>query len=183
MVTRSAMLAILHCASRSWPLRVRAARASAAPLSCRNMQTSPIVETTAGRVAGTIEDGVAVFKGIPYAAPPVGPLRFRPPQPATPWSGVRQALAVGSWAPQPPPARGQALGGEEAGQDEDCLTLNVWTPTADGGRRPVMVWVHGGGFTGGSGGGTLYDGSALARRGDVVVVTINFRLGVLGFAA
>ena len=92
------------------------------------MQTSPIVESTAGRVAGTTEDGVVVFKGIPYAAPPVGPLRFRPPQPATPWSGVRQADAWGKWAPQPPSPDAGGIGGEEIGQDEDCLTLNVWTP-------------------------------------------------------
>jgi para-nitrobenzyl esterase len=147
------------------------------------MQTSPIVETTAGRVAGTIEDSLAVFKGIPYAAPPVGPLRFRPPQPATPWTGVRQADTWGKWAPQPPSPDAAGLGGEEIGQDEDCLTLNVWTPAVDGGKRPVMVWIHGGAFVTGAGSGLLYRGEQLAARGDVVIVTINYRLGALGFAA
>jgi para-nitrobenzyl esterase len=141
------------------------------------------VETSTGTLGGVAKGGVTAFKGVPFTAPPVGPLRFRPPQPATPWTGVRDAGAIGKWSPQPPPGRGQALGGEEVGQSEDCLTLNVWTPATDTARRPVMVWFHGGGFTGGSGGGTLYDGTALAHRGDVVVVTVNYRLGVLGFAA
>src|SRR3954452_17800325 len=145
--------------------------------------TAPIAETTAGRVAGLEEEGVCVFKGVPFAAPPVGELRFRPPQRVAPWDGVRPATEWTKWAPQPPPARGAGIGGEDVGFDEDCLTLNVWTPSADASaQRPVMVWIHGGGFTTGSGGGVLYRGDRLSLNGDVVVVTINYRLGALGFA-
>jgi len=108
----------------------------------------------------------------------VGELRFRAPQPASPWAGVRDALRFGASAPQNP----SFLPGMDAGdQSEDCLYLNVYTPRADGARRPVLFWIHGGGFTGGSGGQALYDGGRLAARGDVVVVTINYRLGALGY--
>ena len=133
-----------------------------------------VVETTAGRVRGALEDGVHVFKGIPYGAPTGGPNRFRAPQPPPAWTGVRDALAYGPSAPQ---NRGGDVGG-----DEDCLVLNVWTRGLDdGGRRPVMVWLHGGGFRSGSGSSPLYDGVNLANRGDVVVVTINHRLNVFGY--
>ncbi len=133
------------------------------------------------------------FSGIPYARPPVGPLRWRPPEPAVPWSGVREAAEFGKIAPQPPPTPGVAIPGDPLDQDEDCLTLNVWapdpltfattSPTQRGkrGGRPVMVWVHGGGFTAGTGASLLYRGGDLARNCDVVVVTINYRLGALGF--
>ena len=132
-----------------------------------------VVETPAGRVRGAVEDGVHVFKGIPYGAPTGGPNRFRAPQPPPAWTGVRDALAYGPSAPQ---NRGGDVGG-----DEDCLVLNVWTRGLDdGGRRPVMVWLHGGGFRSGSGSSPLYDGVNLANRGDVVVVTINHRLNVFG---
>lgn len=138
------------------------------------------VETTAGQVEGASEDGLHVFRGIPYAAPPVGPLRFRPPRPPEPWSGVRDATAFGPSAPQNPMLL--PLPGMDVGRtDEDCLYLNVWTPAADGGRRPVLFWIHGGGFVIGSGSQIVYDGAALAKRGDVVVVTVNYRLGPLGF--
>lgn len=142
----------------------------------------PRVETRAGVVDGTETAGASVFRGIPYAAPPVGELRFRAPRPATPWTGVRPAHDFGAWSPQNEPA--STLTGARPGpQSEDCLTLNVWTPSAHQGRRPVMVWIHGGGFIGGSGASPIYDGAALATRGEVVVVTVNYRLGVLGFIA
>jgi len=141
----------------------------------------PTVETTLGRVQGSTARGVASFRGIPYARPPVGALRFRPPVPPEPWSGVRSARRHGAVPVQAalPVFRFVNAGG--ARQSEDCLYLNVWTPGADQGRRPVLVWIHGGAFLVGSGSTPLYEGSALARRGDVVVVTINYRLGALGY--
>lgn len=140
------------------------------------------VETASGALEGAREGGLDVFRGISYAQPPVGELRLRAPRPPQPWSGVRSATEFGPWAPQN--AAGDPLTGETpATQDEDCLTLNVWTPGSDGSGRPVMVWIHGGGFTGGSGASALYGGARLAERGDVVVVTINYRLGILGFLA
>src|SRR5580765_2512383 len=145
--------------------------------------SAPIAETAAGRLAGAEENGVVVFKGVPFAAPPIGDLRFRPPQPVDRWDGTRQATEWTKWAPQPPAARAGGIGGEDIGFDEDCLTLNVWTPSLDpSAKRPVMVWIHGGGFTTGSGGGVLYRGDRMSAHGDVVVVTINYRLGALGFA-
>ena len=141
------------------------------------------VETRDGVLSGLEEDGLAVFRGIPYAAPPTGEGRWRPPAPVEPWAGVRDAHEFGPIAPQLAAARGTAVFGDPTDHDEDCLTLNVWTPAADDGRRPVMVWLHGGGFVGGSGAGVLYRGDGLARRGGVVVVTANYRLGVLGYLA
>jgi para-nitrobenzyl esterase len=140
-----------------------------------------VVDTNAGKVEGLVENGLHVLRGIPYAAPPVGALRLRGPVAVEPWTGVRPAREFGRWAPQAPPAT--TLSGQMPGaQAEDCLSLNVWTPGTDG-ARPVMVWIHGGGFLNGSGASGLYDGSRLAARGDVVVVTINYRLGILGFLA
>ncbi len=146
------------------------------------MSAMTTVETTHGRLQGVEEGGVRVFRGVPYASPPVGELRFAAPQPPLPWPGTRPALAFGPAAPQVPPASPVA-GEVPAVQDEDCLTLNIWTPGTDQARRPVLVWVHGGGFTGGAGSLALYHGARLAERGDVVVVTFNYRLGILGFCA
>ena len=141
-----------------------------------------IVETPAGQVEGTTDGGLEVFRGIPYASPPVGELRFRAPQPHPGWAGVREATEFGAVARQQPnEVFDQMMGGAPQAQSEDCLFLNVWTPGLDDAARPVMVWIHGGGLTIGSGSETYYDGSNLAARGDVVVVTINYRLGVLGF--
>jgi para-nitrobenzyl esterase len=142
-----------------------------------------VVETKEGALQGVLDDnGVTVFRGIPYAAPPIGDLRFRPPRPAEPWSGVRVCDTFGFVAPQP---QGQIMAGQGTPeeQSEDCLHLNVWTPACDDGARPVMVWIHGGAFVTGSGSGAFYRGDKLAARGDVVVVTINYRLGALGFLA
>lgn len=139
------------------------------------------VHTRSGPVRGTGSD-VKVFKGIPYAAPPVADRRWRPPVAPTSWTAVRDATEFGPQCPQT--ARGRlALLGTARAPNEDCLTLNVWTPassTDDG--LPVMVWFHGGGFAVGSGAWPEYDAEALARRG-VIVVTLNYRLGALGFLA
>ena len=143
----------------------------------------PLVRTTAGLVCGVpgLVDGISAFWGIPYAAPPVGALRLLPPQPPRPWVGEREAAVAGPVAPQRQGPLEGALGGYGE-PDEDCLTLNVWTPGPEpAGGRPVLVWVHGGSFTTGAGGIPWYDGSRLAARGDVVVVTFNYRLGALGF--
>jgi carboxylesterase type B len=141
-------------------------------------------ETEAGRIKGSAVEGARAFRGIPYAAPPVGPLRFRPPSPAVPWSGVREAQAYGACCPQ------KRDGGGVEG-DEDCLSLNVFTPAGagpSGAPRPVMVFLHGGANTRGCSaqvwmGERIYGGERLAAAGDVVVVTLNYRLGVLGFLA
>ena len=141
-----------------------------------------IVETKEGRLQGVEEGDLTVFRGVPFAAPPVGDLRFRPPRPADPWTGVRVCDTFGFVAPQP---QGAVMAGQGTAeeQSEDCLYLNVWTPACDDASRPVMVWIHGGAFVTGSGSGAFYRGDHLASRGDVVVVTINYRLGALGFLA
>src|SRR5829696_4672606 len=136
--------------------------------------------TAQGMVEGTERDGILRFAGIPFAAPTSGADRFRPPEPHDAWEGVRPATAFGPTAPQVD-VFAAMLGQAPEPQDEACLYLNVFTPATDDARRPVMVWIHGGAFVLGSGSYPGYDGSSLARRGDVVVVTINYRLGALGF--
>jgi para-nitrobenzyl esterase len=151
-------------------------------------------ETPFGKIRGVDIDGIKIFKGIPYGASTAGTNRFMPPAEPADWSGVRDALAYGHSAPQrdptaPPPQPGTiSISGENLPPEgEDCLVLNVWTPAVRSARssdrkRPVMFWCHGGGFATGSGSSPDNDGTNLARRGDVVVVTINHRLNVLGFA-
>ena len=145
--------------------------------------THGVVEVRGGRVRGTERNGIWSFSGIPYAASPAGDRRWRPPAPPEPWVGVRECDAFGPVAPQAQGFMDQALGGTPGVYSEDCLNLNVWTPGLDGARRPVMVWIHGGSFMTGTGSSGLYRGGVLAREGDVVVVTINYRLGLLGFLA
>ncbi|HEV2485218.1 MAG TPA: carboxylesterase/lipase family protein [Terracidiphilus sp.] len=145
-----------------------------------------VAQSVFGMVRGVDVQGIKIFKGIPYGGDTSGKNRFRPPARPAPWTGVRDALSWGHKAPQPTltmPMEIRTLFEPFDGpQAEDCLVLNVWTPGLKvGGRRPVMVWLHGGGFVSGSGSDALYDGQALAKSGDVVVVTINHRLGCLGF--
>ena len=143
---------------------------------------SATVSIHQGKLEGDEQGGLLVFKGVPFAAPPVGARRWLAPEKPESWTGLRDARRFGAVSHQNQvmlsALSAMVVGGE---QSEDCLSLNVWTPALDGKRRPVMVWVHGGAFTIGSGSQPLYDGSVLARRGDVVVVTINYRLGPLGF--
>lgn len=147
--------------------------------------TGPVVKTKAGRVRGQRLDGVQRFLGIPYAQSIAGTNRFAPPQPVEPWAGVRKALRYPQSAPQPQdhnqsPVTPAFTPADYVAPGDDCLALNVWAPTGGQGKRPVMVWLHGGGWTSGSGSCPIYDGANLARGGDVVVVTINHRLGASG---
>jgi para-nitrobenzyl esterase len=163
-----------------------AGSAFAAPPGVRKPAPPPniVVETHRGKVRGTLEDGIKVFRGIPYAASTAGLNRFRPPKPAKPWADVRDAVAYGPMCPQLGGERGSFAASWTTDKEasEDCLTLNVWTPALrDQRRRPVMVWLHGGGFYAGSGSRNVYDGTRLCQRGDVVVVTVTHRLNVFGF--
>ncbi len=169
--------------------------ACATPLVQQGANGQPIVATAAGKVQGALaENGVVVFKGVPYGASTGGQDRFRAPRPPAPWTGIRETKAFGPPAPQgrpsnagPLPPRDPALpppliNNSPAGaQSEDCLVLNVWTPATDNAKRPVMVWLHGGGFSAGSGASTWYDGVRMAQKQDVVLVTINHRLNVFGY--
>ena len=158
-------------------------------------QATPIVETEAGNVQGLEENGIDAFLGIRYAAPPIGDLRFMPPEPAETWTGIADTTGYGAPCMQLYSASGpneseltRGIQGifptstEAKIDNEDCLFLNVWTPEAgDGGKRPVMVWFHGGGYSYGSGGWPAYNGRNLAEKGDAVVVTVNHRLNAFGY--
>jgi len=164
------------------------APAGAVLLRAQTGRNPVIAETAFGKIRGEEVQGIKVFKGVPYGASTAGQNRFMPPQDPAPWSGVRDALQYGPSTPQSNPRAPRAFsalsmsGANLPAESEDCLVLNVWTPALkDGRKRPVLFWCHGGGFVTGSGSSPGYDGANLARRGNVVVVTINHRLNVLGF--
>ena len=142
---------------------------------------TPRAQTPSGDLQGTTESGGAVFRAVPYAAPPVGARRLAAPQPFGPWGGLRDATAHGPIAPQSPSRLRAAMGDFDRPQSEDCLTLTIWTPAADARRRPVLVWLHGGAWMSGAGSLDWYSGATLAREGDIVVVGVNSRLGALGY--
>lgn len=150
----------------------------------------PVVETSNGRLRGLMSGGIAVFKGVHYGADTAGANRFMPPAPVARWAGVRDATAYGNYAPQLPADRRRAYADlimydlQPGGMGEDCLVMNIWTPSvspSSGAKRPVMVHLHGGGYYAGSGNSPQFDGEMLARFGDAVVVTLNHRLGSFGF--
>jgi para-nitrobenzyl esterase len=152
--------------------------ATHAPAAPSGVVERTLVQTSAGAVRGAFADDHLLFAGIPYAAPPVGPLRWRAPQPSIPWQGVRDASKFGARCVQDivsDPDFGRSV-------SEDCLTLNVWVPNSSAaGGLPVMVWIHGGAFANGS--GDIYDARWMVARGNIIVVTLNYRLGALGFLA
>jgi para-nitrobenzyl esterase len=145
------------------------------------MSESVVAHTSLGDLLGISDDAVLRFRAVPYAAPPVGPLRFAPPAPPVAWGGLRDARQHGPIGPQPQSRLRAAMGDFVREQNEDCLTLTIATPGTDDARRPVIVWLHGGAWLSGAGSLDWYDGAALAKFGDVVVVGVNYRLGPLGF--
>jgi para-nitrobenzyl esterase len=159
--------------------RVLAAASAALSLFALPARAADTVHVAQGALHGATAGKVTSFKGVPFAAPPTGALRWRPPAPAKPWTGMREAVAYAPACMQMARARVGA-----PAQSEDCLYLNVWTPAGfrPGGKLPVMVWIHGGAFIAGTGGAPFYDGTHFAERG-VVLVTVNYRLGRLGFFA
>jgi para-nitrobenzyl esterase len=162
-------------------LTICVALGSGVPGYARERATAAVVQIDTGRIAGAIDSGVASFKGIPYAAPPVGALRWRAPQPVAPWVGTRQVREHGPLCMQRVDTGDNGTGPPPA--SEDCLNLDVYAPALSRrGKLPVMFWIHGGGYVNGSGTAPLYDGTELAKQG-VVVVSINYRLGRFGFFA
>lgn len=167
------MKALLLATALSWAL------AGASPVLAAD--PAPVVTAPAGTVRGTSDGDLRVFKGIPYAAPPVGPMRWRPPAALPRWSGERSATSFGAACVQPQGSNATIYAGPPMPVSEDCLTLNIWAP-ANARNAPVMVWIHGGALVSGSSREPMYDGRKLAERG-IVVVSINYRLGVLGWLA
>lgn len=145
------------------------------------MTDAPIAHTALGGVRGAWRDGIASFRGVPYAAAPTGPRRFAAAEPVAAWGDMRDATQHGPIAPQAPSRLRAAMGDFARPQDEDCLTLTICTPIPDAKARPVLVWLHGGAWISGAGSLDWYDGSRLAREGDIVFVGVNYRLGALGW--
>lgn len=180
------LLALIPTLPYLWP---RAAQAKAYdPGQPLLTVPGPTIETTDGKISGYIRNGVHTFKGIPYATSPTGENRFKPAQRLKPRTGIRPSLAYGAVCPQA--KRGDwkyeniafLFDWDDGYQDENCLSLNIWTPSIDQNKRPVMVWIHGGYFEAGSSHELpSYDGERLSHRGDVVVVSVNHRLGILGY--
>jgi len=160
----------------------------AAARATTEVEIFPVVETAQGKVRGVSSGGINMFKGIRYGGETSSKNRFMPPTPAPKWAGVRDAIEYGQYAPQMPNSRVNDYTGlimfdiQPGGMGEDCLVLNLWTPTlASGAKKPVLFHIHGGGFYGGSGNSPGYDGESLARFGDCVVITVNHRLGAFGY--
>ena len=145
------------------------------------MNKTNIIETKSGKLQGYKNNCIHIFKDIPYAASPVGQLRFSPPVQREPRSGILDAIKYGPHCYQGYTPLENMFGKPEWESETDCLSLNIWTPSINNGNRPVMVWIHGGAFIVGGGANPMYDGSALALGGNVVIVTLNYRLGALGF--
>ena len=144
--------------------------------------TGPLVQVSAGLLRGLEVGGVRVFRAVPYARAPVGPLRFRPPVECEPWDGVRDATTFGAIAPQFPTPLETLQGRMDLPQSEDCLTLNIWAPPGtQAAARPVMVWIHGGAYVNGTGASDWFDGTSFAANHGIVLVTINYRLNVFGY--
>jgi para-nitrobenzyl esterase len=170
-ITRAAASAVLACVLAGWP--------AASALAARSGESTRVT-VDGGTVQGLIQGTIVAFKGIPFAAPPLGPLRWRPPQAIVPWHGARQANAYGPDCLQVPfPGDAAPLGVQSK---EDCLYVNVWAPLTPNRRLPVMVWIYGGGFVNGGSSPPEYDGSRFARDG-IVLVSFNYRLGNFGFFA
>ncbi|MCR9262347.1 MAG: carboxylesterase family protein [Pseudomonadaceae bacterium] len=185
----AALLLLVLAACGTEPATDEASQAIQPPSDAvETVVPDPVAQTNTGAVRGVSDDGVLTFKGVRYGAD-TSTTRFAAPAKPQPWDGVKPAAAFGATCPQTPTGNPGGLFTSWAAvptppMSEDCLFLNVWTPAlADGAKRPVMVWFHGGGFSSGSGSSRAYEGARLARRGDVVVVTVNHRLNVLGYLA
>jgi para-nitrobenzyl esterase len=163
--------------NRTYPMALAAALLAASP----GRAQAPIVEAPAGVVQGSQEGGLRVFRGVPYAQPPVGAMRWRPPADLPAWQGVRKATAFGAACVQPRPQTAGIYTDPPERMDEDCLTLNIWAPR-NAAKLPVVVWIHGGALVSGYGHAAMYDGARMAARG-VLLVSINYRLGILGYLA
>src|SRR3990167_2552098 len=164
-------------------LSIGLAACSSAPAASGNEASAdrPVVTVEQGKLAGSREGAINVYRGIPYAAAPIGDLRWKPPQPAEPWQDVRDATAFGPSCIQPPVPPTSVYFDPPKTSSEDCLSLNVWAPD-DARKAPVIVWIHGGSLRIGGSAQPMYDTTAYAERG-VVFVSVNYRLGVLGWLA